>query len=36
MGPVQPVREILNNPYLSDEEKTQICGKTAATFFNMT
>ncbi|MEM7033375.1 MAG: amidohydrolase family protein [Chloroflexota bacterium] len=35
MGPVQPVEEIQNNPYLSDEEKKKICGLNAAAFFGL-
>jgi aminocarboxymuconate-semialdehyde decarboxylase len=30
MGPFQPVEEILANPYLSEQEKQQICGQNAA------
>ena len=37
MGPIGgPVAEVLANPHLSDEEKEQICGKTAATLFGLT
>ena len=35
MGPFQPVDEVLNNPYLSDEEKAQICGRNAAALFGL-
>lgn len=31
-----PAAEALANPHLSDEEKEQICGKTAATLFGLT
>ena len=37
MGPIGgPVAEVLANPHLSDEEKEQICGKTAAALFGLT
>ena len=37
MGPIGgPVAEVQANPHLSDEEKEQICGKTAATLFGLT
>ncbi len=37
MGPIGgPVAEVLANPHLSDEEKEQICGKTAAMLFGLT
>jgi aminocarboxymuconate-semialdehyde decarboxylase len=35
MGPFQPVEEVLNNPYLSETEKQQICGQNAARLFNL-
>lgn len=35
MGPFQPVDEILNNPYLSDQERQQICGQNAASLFGL-
>jgi aminocarboxymuconate-semialdehyde decarboxylase len=35
MGPFQPVDEILNNPYLSDAEKQQICGQNAVSLFGL-
>ncbi len=35
MGPADPVAEVIDNPYLSDEEKAQICGGTAAALFRL-
>jgi aminocarboxymuconate-semialdehyde decarboxylase len=35
MGPFQPVAEVLTNPYLSDTEKQQICGRNAASLFGI-
>lgn len=35
MGPAQPVDVVLENPYLSAEEKSQICGQNAATLFGL-
>lgn len=36
MGPIGgPAAEVQANPYLSEAEKTQICGKTAATLFRL-
>ncbi|MEM7533065.1 MAG: amidohydrolase family protein [Chloroflexota bacterium] len=36
MGPIGgPVKEVQSNPYLSDDEKAQICGMTAASLFRL-
>jgi aminocarboxymuconate-semialdehyde decarboxylase len=35
MGPEQPVLEIMNNPYLSDQEKEKVIGKNAQVFFRL-
>ena len=35
MGPEQPVLEIINNPYLSDQEKEKVIGKNAQVFFRL-
>jgi len=36
MGPIGgPVVEVQANPYLSEAEKAQICGGTAATLFGL-
>jgi aminocarboxymuconate-semialdehyde decarboxylase len=35
MGPAQPLDPIVTNPYLTEEDKRNIAGKTAATLFNI-
>lgn len=35
MGPAQPVDAIINDPYLSEEEKVNITSRTAAALFNV-